>query len=427
MNENENLPNILAPDIAKKLSNLPPKEQIIHLKKLPIQVAAESIVEMHKHEQEFLFLELSASFFAEIIANMPPDEAVSIVKDLEHEQIKAFFPLLSLEDKEMLSHLLVYKEGSAGGVMNTEIIIFNVNLTVDQAIEEIRQEVNNKELPYYIYVTDDNQKLTGVVSLREIMIAPVGTILKNMLKKQGLITVYFDEEKEEVSKLIKRYSFLAIPVIDYDNHLLGMVTMDDAFEIMQDSASEDMQGMVGAGSDETMDSPYTYSVKKRLPWLVVNIMTSALAAFVVSLFEGNIASMSILAALMPIVANQAGNAGQQALAVMIRQLAIEKFEKKRFLFAVVREMKIGLVNGFFIAAIVFLALLLVSNNIKLAGVVAIAIGVDMFIGAFAGASIPLILRILKRDPAQASSIFLTAITDTVGFFIFLSLASIFLF
>ena len=214
--------------------------------------------------------------------------------------------------------------------------------------------------------------------------------------------------------------------MDFGNRLLGVVTVDDVIDIIQEEASEDMQAMVGAGADETTDSPWLYSVRVRLPWLIINVLFSAVSAWVVHLFEGNIAEMAVLAVLMPVVANQAGNTGQQALAVMIRQLAMERFDRKRAWIAVLREIRIGLVNGLIISTLVFCAAFFLSGKLALASVMGLALGVDMILGAFAGASIPLLLKELGRDPAQASSIFLTTITDSMGFFFLLGLAGLLL-
>jgi magnesium transporter len=260
-----------------------------------------------------------------------------------------------------------------------------------------------------------------------LLIAKPGTKrLSEMITDQNLISVRVDEDREEVAHLIARYNFLALPVIDSDNRLLGVVTVDDVIDIIHEEASEDMQAMVGAGADETTDSPWSYSVKKRLPWLVTNVATSAVSALVVHMFEGSVSQMAILAVLMPVVANQAGNTGQQALAVMIRQLATDRFDRRKSWLAVVRELRIGLVNGALISSLVLLSVLMLTSNIALAGVMGMALYFDMLMGSLAGASIPLILKELGRDPAQASSIFLTTITDSLGFFSLLGLAGLLL-
>ena len=220
---------------------------------------------------------------------------------------------------------------------------------------------------------------------------------------------------------------MALPVVDYENHLMGVVTYDDIMDIMHEEASADMLGMVGAGPEENIDTPWYESVAKRLPWLGVNLVNSALSASVVYRFDGTIAQMAVLAVLMPMVANQGGNSGQQALAVMIRQLASEKVDRKKAIKAVLREGKIGFITGFAMAIVAFIGSWIFSHNMIVGMVMGGAMLCDMVLGAVAGVSIRLIFKALGRDPAQASSIFLTTITDGCGFFIFLGLATVFLF
>jgi magnesium transporter len=414
-------------DTADELENLSLAEQLEYIREMDVEDAAESITEMERHERSVLMTTLSPSFAAAILEVMSPDDAADILEDLSEEVRSRIFKKLDREDAEEISDLLQFDPDSAGGVMNTEILALDQDMNAQQAITLIRDRVEESEIPYYAYIVDEFRHLKGVLSLRDLLLSPGRTILKELLHEQNLIYVSFDVDKEEVARLISRYNFFALPVVDHEQRLLGMVTVDDVIDIIQEEASEDMQSMVGAGADETVDSPWTYSLGKRLPWLVLNVLNSAMSAFVVHLFEGTIAQMAILAALMPIVANQAGNTGQQSLAVMIRQLAMERFNRKKSWVAVAREAKIGVANGAIVGTLVFAGLFAWSHNAALAGVMAVSLGLDMFIGAVAGASIPLILKEIGRDPAQASSIFLTTLTDSLGFFTFLGLAALFLF
>lgn len=414
-------------DTADELENLSLAEQLEYIREMDVEDAAESITEMERHERIVLMTSLSPSFAAAILEVMSPDDAADILEDLSEAVRSRIFKKLDREDAEEISDLLQFDPDSAGGVMNTEILALDQDMNAQQAITLIRDRVEESEIPYYAYIVDEYRHLKGVLSLRDLLLSPDRTILRDLLHEQNLIYVSFDVDKEDVARLISRYNFFALPVVDHEQRLLGMVTVDDVIDIIQEEASEDMQSMVGAGGDETVDSPWTYSLGKRLPWLVLNVLNSALSAFVVHLFEGTIAQMAILAALMPIVANQAGNTGQQSLAVMIRQLAMERFNRKKSWVAVAREAKIGLANGAIVGTLVFVGLFVWMHNMALAGVMAVALGLDMFIGAVAGASIPLILKEIGRDPAQASSIFLTTLTDSLGFFTFLGLAALFLF
>jgi magnesium transporter len=411
-------------DAAETIEGLDITDQVKFIKQLPIKDAAESIAEMEGWDQIELIKNLNRGLGARIVEQMSPDDATDLLEGLDEDLRHALLNRVPAEERAELKTLLTFDPDTAGGVMNTEVVILEQDLNVDQAIAMIREEVEDKEIPYYAYLTDKKDRLVGVLSLRDLLLAKRGSVLRDMVKTQNLITVGYNIDKEEVAHLIARYNLLALPVVDFGNRLLGVVTVDDVIDIIHEEASEDMQAMVGAGADETTDSPWLYSVRMRLPWLIINVLFSAISAWVVHLFEGNITEMAVLAVLMPIVANQAGNTGQQALAVMIRQLAMERFDRKRAWMAVLRELRIGLLNGVIISSLVFGVALFFTDKLALAMVMGLALGVDMVLGALAGASIPLLLKEMGRDPAQASSIFLTTITDSMGFFFLLGLAGL---
>lgn len=414
-------------DAAEHIQNLTLDKQVCMMQRLTVEDAAEALAEMEERVQTDILENLDPDVAARILGEMSPDDAADVLSDLDAAHRDRLLDIVQAEDAEEIRALLSFDEDTAGGIMNTEIIILDHRLTADQAILQIRREMEDKEVPYYAYIVDDKQRLVGVLSLRDLLLCRPGSLLRNELSDQSLISVLFDVDREEVAHTLARYDFMALPIVDYEGRLLGVVTYDDIIDIIHDEASEDMLGMVGAGMDESVDTPWLESVKVRLPWLLVNMFNSAISACVVYMFEGSISSMAILAVLMPIVANQAGNTGQQALAVMIRQLAVERFDRKKSWVAVLREAKIGLLSGLIIGIVVMVAVFAFTHNLRLAQVMSAALAMDMLLGALAGASIPLILKELGRDPAQASSIFLTTLTDGAGFFIFLGLATLMLF
>ena len=415
-------------DRAEHLEQLPLNKQLCVLTHLPAEEAADALAELDEEDASDLLENMDADDAARLIAEMDPDDAVDILDEVEAGHRDMLLNNLPIDDAEELRMLLRFDPDTAAGVMNTDIITVLLDSTVDEAIQLIRRELEEKEMPYYVYIVDKTETLMGVISLRELMLAKPGTMIADMIAKRDVIAVDFDTDKSEVARQLSHYNFICLPVVDRDRHLMGVVTHDDVIDIIQEDASADMLGMVGAGQDEDVDTPWKRSVVLRLPWLAINMCTSALSAFIVSLFEGSIAQMALLAVLMPMVANQAGNTGQQALAVMIRQLATESFDAKRSWGAVARECKIGIGTGLVMAALAFAGVFCISegHNAKLAAVMATALLMDMLLGAIAGGAIPLVLRWLGRDPAQASSIFLTALTDSGGFFIFLGLATVFL-
>lgn len=411
-------------DVADHLRKLGIEEQVALVSQLPAETAAEALEEIEGHQRAELLERLETGLAARIMSEMSPDDAADALDELDEEHRADLLRRLKHEDAALLRRLMRFDSDSAGGVMTTECLVLDHRMSADQAIAYIRKVIEDKEIPYYTYLVDENDRLVGVPSLRDILLSKPGALLKDLVMGKNLIAVHFDVDKEEVAHQMRHYNFLALPVIDYDGKFLGVVTHDDVMDIIHEEASEDMLGMVGAGQDETVDTPWRSSVLKRLPWLCINMLNSGIAAYVVHLFEGTISQMAILAALMPIVANQAGNTGQQSLAVIIRQLAMERFDRKRIWFAVLREAKVGLANGLIIGLLVFLLAIAVTQKLALAQVMSLALGLNMFLGAVAGASIPLILRELGRDPAQASSIFLTTITDSAGFLFFLGLATL---
>lgn len=414
-------------DFADHLENLSPEKRLNALAKLTREDAAEAIAELEGNVAVDILEQLDSDLAAQIIAEMDPDDAADVLDELEDEHRDELLEKLAQEDSEELRHLLEFDPNSAAGVMNTDLILLEKNLTVDEAIAHIRKEMEEKESPYYGYVVDSNDILIGVLSLRDLMLARPGTIVGDAVAGQNVVSVTYDANKGDVANLLSHYNFLAMPVVDYEGHILGVVTYDDIMDIIHEEVSADMLGMVGADPEENCETPWFESVQKRLPWLIVNLINSAFSASVVYMFEGTIAQMAVLAVLMPMIANQAGNAGQQALAVMIRQLSKVRFDPKKAWLAVLRECKIGFVTGSFIALISFLGAWWFTENYLIGIVMGGAILFDMVLGAIAGSSIPLIFRWLGRDPAQASSIFLTTITDGAGFFIFLGLASLLLF
>lgn len=413
-------------DGADVLEDLPLGDQVEVLRNLELDDASEFVAEMERHDRAALMRALAPDFAADILETMSPDDAADILEDLDDAHQQTLLNRVEHEDAAEIEALMTFDPDTAGGVMNTELTVLDQYLNADQAISLIRKVAEDSEIPYYAYIVDEHEHLVGVLSLRDLMLAKPRKPLREMLENQQLITAVYDTDKESVAHLLTHYNFLALPIVDRESRLLGVVTHDDVIDIIHEEASEDMLGMVGAGQDETVDTPWSRSVGMRLPWLVINVANSAVAAWVVHVFEGTIAQMAILAALMPIVANQAGNAGHQSLAVMIRQLAMEGWDRKRAWTAALRETKIGLANGLIVGLLVLCGLFVLTDNVVLAGVMALALGLDMIVGNVAGALFPIVLKEMGRDPAQASSIFLTTVTDSTGFFLFLGFAKLFL-
>ncbi|MGL4721865.1 MAG: magnesium transporter [Desulfovibrionaceae bacterium] len=414
-------------EIALYLHSLALEEQIDMLESLSPNVAERSFVELDQHVQSEIFQYLSLERSVLLVARMAPDDATDLLHTLDKDHVQYLLRSISPESAETIKKLMTFDSNTAGGIMNTEIVILKDTLSMQEAIQQIHRDMQKeKEIPYYAYVVNKVNELIGVLSLRDMLLLKASTKLREALSDKRVITLRLELSTKEVARQMLLYNFMALPVVDAKGRLLGAVTQDDVMDFIQEAAHENMLGMVGAGSDETVDTLWSESVRRRLPWLCLNLFTSGIAAYIILHFEESIAQMAILAVLMPIVANQSGNTGQQSLAVMLRQLSNENFDKRRAFFAVYRECKVGLTAGVAIACVASSVLFILQGSMVLSFVFGMSLMLDMLLGSFVGASIPLILRYCGRDPAQASSIFLTMFTDSVGFFVFLALATIFI-
>ena len=275
----------------------------------------------------------------------------------------------------------------------------------------------------YIYVTDAHGVLLGTVSMRDLILAPPTRRIDQVMSVRINGLCRPDADREQVALKIAEFNLVALPVVDEQGVLLGIVTVDDVIDILQDEATEDIQRLVGAGPDESIHDEITSSLWHRHPWLQVNLLTALLASAVIFLFQRQIQHLTILAVFMPIIASMGGNAGNQTLAVAIRSLALAQIEDRDQWRICLKELSMGIINGTLIGLTAGVAAYLVTENYTIAGVVSMAMILTMGLAGLSGAFIPFFLRKLGLDPAQSSSIFLTTVTDVAGFFIFLSLGS----
>ncbi len=367
------------------------------------EAAADVVEEMSPRRAAALVAEMDADQAADLIGALDDDARLAVLGELE--------PLAAAE----IGRLLAYAPDSAGGMMTTEVASLPSGLSAGEAIEALRRlHADLGSNLAYVYVVDDDRRLLGVVPFRELVFARPGQALDEiMVHNPYRVTV--DADREVVTELIQRYRLLALPVVDHNRSLIGMVKVDEAMEAVQEEAGEDIAVMVGAGEEEGVYTPVRTSVRRRLPWILVNLGIAGLIAFVISRFEDIIERDAILAALMPMVALLGGNTGAQSLAVMIRAMAMGDLPPGRALRAIRRETAVALVNASAMSITAGLLVGAVTGNGKLAIVVAVAVAVNLVVSGFAGAAIPVVLRRTGQDPALASNIFLTTVTDLVGF------------
>lgn len=364
-----------------------------------------------------------------ILESMDPDDAADVVGELEPGDRERLMKKLDPETAETVRTLLTYDEDTAGGVMNPVVAKVRSYGTVDEAIHEIRelsQKYEHASHIAYIYTVDADDRLEGVVSLRQLILAHPYQKISEIAQTQLQGVCHVNDDREEVAHALADLDLSALPVVDDDRHLLGVVTYDDVIDILQDEATEDLQILVGAGKSESIRDSIGYSVSRRGPWLVVNLVTAFMAGGVIACFRPQIEEFALLAVFTPIVASLGGNTGAQTLAVTIRSLATGELQPTDSWHVCFHEAAKGLINGCIIGGIASGIAWMTTRHTLLAGVVFMASLMNMILAGLIGAFIPLLLKRCHLDPAQSSSIFLTAFTDIVGFFLVLSLGAWFI-
>ena len=330
------------------------------------------------------------------------------------------------EVMEDIRDLLQYSEDTAGGRMTTDYVSVHFTETVSKAIENIREfaKVNENQFEVYaVYVVDGNEKLVGVISLQDLVLNKREELISNFMEDQ-VLSVRTDDDQALVAQLMQKYDLVSIPVVDKNETLLGVVTFDDVADIIEEEGSEDMLLLAGVTDEESLATPPTIAVRRRLPWLAINLGTAFIASLVVSQFENTISKLPILAALMPIVAGMGGNASIQTITVIVRGFALGELNDMRRRDAIIKELQIGLINGLSMGLTAGLVVWILRNDWHVGILISIAMFGNMFVAGVAGAIVPILLKKLKFDPALSSGPIVTTFTDLAGFFIFLGSATL---
>ncbi|MGV3651023.1 MAG: magnesium transporter [Devosia sp.] len=356
------------------------------------------------------------------VAELDSDDAVFILEDIEPGDREDILNQLPAFERLSLKRSLDYPEESAGRRMQTDFIAIPPFWTVGQTIDYLRAD---KDLPdefYQIYVVDPGYRLLGTLSLDRFLRSKRNIRIADIMNADPL-TVPAASDQEEAARTFERYDLVEVGVVDDAVRLVGVLTIDDIVDVIQEEATEDIQRMAGVGDEEISDSVFG-ALKSRLVWLCVNLVTAILASLVIGLFNATIEQMVALAALMPIVASMGGNAATQTMTVTVRALAMHELDRRKVMRLISREMIVGVVNGAVFAVLVGIVTMLRYGNPGLGAVIAMAMIINMFVAGSAGVLIPLLLNRLKADPAVASGTFVTTLTDVIGFFAFLSIAGL---
>lgn len=356
---------------------------------------------------------------------MPKDDIVDILGEMKIGRAKEIINLMKEGDKKIINQLLGYKDDCAGGIMTTEYIAIHANATIDKAIKKIKEIVPKTEVIETIFVLDENKKLIGTAELRDILVAPEDEILEKITNTDFLY-VEPETDQEDVALMASKYNLNVIPVVNKRKMILGIITIDDIVDVMVEEQTEDVLKMGGVAKEERLDSTLFESVKLRLPWLFVNLLTAFLAAMTVKAFEGTIEKAVALSATMSIVSGMGGNAGTQTVSIIIRNIALGNVSLKDAWPLLLKEILLGLINGAAMGLITGIGVYFIYGSAWLGLIILLAMIGNLVVAGISGLLVPLVLDKLHKDPALASSIFLTTATDVLGFFIYLSLAQIFI-
>lgn len=410
-------------DQADLVEELDDADQIALLSELAPADSADLLEEMEDQDAAALAELLPLADLADILSEMEVDEAADVLGDLSPE--RAARALRRMEEPEEVIPLLQYPDDTAGGLMTPAVVTLRRDWQAQEALAELRRVEPTADSVYYLFVTDADGVLQGVVGLRDLVVAAPETVIEAMMDP-NVISVPVTADQEICARTLSRYGFLALPVVDEVGRLVGVITADDLIEVAENEATEDMYRMVGISGEEQVFGPLWSSVVKRLPWLAVNMITLFIAITVVDAFEPVIAGMVILATFLPLVSGEGGNAGSQTTTVIVRGIALGEVDERNGFRALSKEFAAAFINGAVIGIGTGLVIYLWKGEWVIGLAIMLAMILNFLMAALAGVLVPLGLKVIKVDPALASAAFVTGVTDTMGFLFFLGITTLLL-
>jgi len=414
--------------VAAGVTALPDQELANLLVQLPDDLVAQLVADLESSEGAALLLRLTRMRAADVLDAMAPDDAADVLaaadtvtKGTEQALLQEMQPCAAGD----VRRLLAYPPDSAGGIMTTRVAVVPPGLTAAEALAAVRKlaQQPRTETVYYLYVTDPDQKLRGVFSLRELVLAPPDTPVAAVMRR-GFAAVRPNTDQEQAARLLTEKHLLAVPVVDAGGRLLGIITADDVADVLQQEATEDIYRLGGVYEEEDALSPLGHSLRVRVPWLLLNLLTAFLAAAIVAPFESTISRVAALAVFMPVIAGHGGNTGTQVATIVVRSLSVGTMRLGDVWRVVRKEVAFGLVHGLLAGGLAAGYALVLSQNPWLALVVVVAMVGNVMVAGLVGSLIPLGLRRIGQDPALASSIWLTTFTDMFGFFALLGMGAV---
>lgn len=381
------------------------------------------IEEDDDHVDDYLN-EMRPQYAADMLSEMYTDNAVDLLNELDKKPVAKYLSLMDSEHANEIRELLHYEDDTAGSLMTTEFVSIVANQTVRSAMYVLKREAQIAETIYYTYVVNDDNQLVGVISLRDLIVNDDDTMISDVMSER-VISVHVGDDQEDVAQTFRDYDFLALPVTDYEDHLLGIVTVDDIIDVIDDEAASDYSGLAGVNVEEVDENPVK-AASRRLPWLITLLFLGMTTATLINHYEALVSKASILAVFISLITGTAGNAGTQSLAVAVRRLAISDDKEKNFGKLVVGEILTGLVTGLVTGVTIFIIVGIWKHNFILGFVIGTAMMAAITVANLAGSWIPMIMERLGFDPAVASGPFITTLSDLTSVLIYFNIASLFM-
>lgn len=404
----------------------PSKRQVLYTFLSPAEMAVIfREIELEEEQIDVFLKEMDSTYAADMLSYMYTDDVVDVLNELGTVEREAYLELMDDDVVEEINEFLNYDEYTAGGIMTTEYVSVYAHSTVREAMRVLREEAKEAETIYYIFVVNSEKQLVGVMSLRDLIIADGDMIVSDIMSDR-VVSVYANEDQEEAARIMMDYNFLALPVIDENKAMLGIITVDDIIDVIEEEASEDYSKLAGISDSEDISSGPLKAAKSRLPWLIILLFLGMLTANLMSLFEATLEQVALLSIFIPLISGTSGNSGTQALAVAVRGIATGDVKDQSKLKLLMREMVTGFIMGVACAVVVVAIVYFWKGELVMGLLVGGAILCSIFVATLAGSFIPLLMHRLGIDPAVASGPFITTLNDVTSLMIYLGLATVFL-
>ena len=416
--------DLAAPDIAHLLSSVPPKQRNILWNLVEAEeLAADVLAYLGEEERSEIVARLGPEELANLIESFEFDDKVDLLQELPESVIEEVLLSMDFQDRQRVEDVLSYDEDSAGGLMNTDVVTVRPDITIDVVLRYIRRYRELPPMTDNLWVVNRRNEFIGQAPISKVLISDPTTTIREIMETEVeplLVSTYEDE----VAQRFERLDLVSAPVVSGDGKLLGRITIDDVVDVIRASADHSLMSQAGLDEDEDIFAPLVRTVRRRAIWLGINLLTAFVAAAVIGIFEATIEQVVALAILMPVVASMGGIAGTQALTIVIRGMALGRVGSANIRALVVREVLIGVANGLFWSLIVGLAAFVWFGDHTLGYVIAVAIVINLLVAALVGTLLPGYLKSMRIDPALAGGVVLTTVTDVVGFFCFLGIATL---